>query len=805
MLLLGAFSAAGQVNLMGAKIDGTLDCSGGELRCDTDSALVLASATILGDVMLSDGFRTEGPVVMEEANIGGDLYCTGGKFLSSQQVALRCLAVRIGGSVYFDDGFKATGEVTLERAVIDGILSCNAGLFLNPGGIALSGNAAKFKAAVYLNNDFYANGNVTFRAATINGNLDCSNGKFLSSGRSALDCQTSIIGGQVYLSVGFLSHGMVDFEYTTVGGFLTCSGGIFVNPGSTALSANSANFKSDVFMAEGFYTNGAVEIIGATIQGSLNCDDGEFHGSDNLALSVNSTNIGGQLILRHGFLADGQVDLRAARIGGNLDCSHGEFRSSQDFALNANSASIRGHAFLRDGFIAKGGVELGHAEIGGDLECNTAHLSSISNTCAIAGRLLKVGHNIRFDSDEPAFVAEGEIFLQGATIGGDLICDGGNFLAHGENVHYPDALDVSAAEINGSVFLRKHFHATGKLNFKNCHIKQNFVIQGIDQPERFDLDLRFAKVGTLLNAKDSWPNKGALHLHGFLYDEIDTEARPEDANLQVQWITRGESDSEESARNDIRSISDLKPVGIVNASAKTNSVSDPPVSSKFLPQPYEQLAKTLRNMGLGEAAVQVMITKNSEEGGDIIAHDYSSFRQTWKSITTDWRKGKYIKAITDGGKIVWDLSWYKGLGKLIDYGYHPLHAFILSLLFITVGSAIFKLGYVRNVIVPDSETAYEPVTGWTHKLEDGHPRRLKESYPRFDAFIYSLETFVPLVDLGLGDKWIPNVNRTADFRLGRYKFAIPGSAFRWYRWIHILSGWVLTTLWVGGFTGLIKS
>ena len=114
--------------------------------------------------------------------------------------------------------------------------------------------------------------------------------------------------------------------------------------------------------------------------------------------------------------------------------------------------------------------------------------------------------------------------------------------------------------------------------------------------------------------------------------------------------------------------------------------------------------------------------------------------------------------------------------------------FYASLVIVAFGSAIFKLGYVTKVIVPDSEKAYETVSGWTHKLKVVHTHRLKDEYPKFNAFIYSLETFVPLVKLGMDDKW-----------------TIPGGAFRWYRWIHILSGWVLTTLWVGGFAGLIKS
>jgi hypothetical protein len=100
--------------------------------------------------------------------------------------------------------------------------------------------------------------------------------------------------------------------------------------------------------------------------------------------------------------------------------------------------------------------------------------------------------------------------------------------------------------------------------------------------------------------------------------------------------------------------------------------------------------------------------------------------------------------------------------------------------------------------------------------------RDKELYPKFNAFIYSLETFVPLVKLGLDEYWMPNANRGQDLHILRRKrtgeVRLPstreagklsalkvGSLLRCYYWFHITAGWVLTTLWVGGLTGLLKT
>ena len=64
---------------------------------------------------------------------------------------------------------------------------------------------------------------------------------------------------------------------------------------------------------------------------------------------------------------------------------------------------------------------------------------------------------------------------------------------------------------------------------------------------------------------------------------------------------------------------------------------------------------------------------------------------------------------------------------------------------------------------------------------------------------------MPLVKLGVGDYWIPNAHGGSAVRIGEFALPTGGSLLRCYFWFHIIAGWVLTTLWVGGFTGLTKS
>jgi hypothetical protein len=68
-----------------------------------------------------------------------------------------------------------------------------------------------------------------------------------------------------------------------------------------------------------------------------------------------------------------------------------------------------------------------------------------------------------------------------------------------------------------------------------------------------------------------------------------------------------------------------------------------------------------------------------------------------------------------------------------------------------------------------------------------------QSYPRFNAFVYSADTLVPVVSLEMQAYWIPDETRPR----GRWA--------RVYLWLHIAAGWALTLLAVAGFSGLIRT
>jgi hypothetical protein len=74
-------------------------------------------------------------------------------------------------------------------------------------------------------------------------------------------------------------------------------------------------------------------------------------------------------------------------------------------------------------------------------------------------------------------------------------------------------------------------------------------------------------------------------------------------------------------------------------------------------------------------------------------------------------------------------------------------------------------------MIPTEEKAYVTKNGKRH---------LSEFQPKFDAFVYSLESFVPLVKLGVSDHWRPDPNRA--------------EALRNYLFLHMSFGWILSAL-----------
>ena len=192
------------------------------------------------------------------------------------------------------------------------------------------------------------------------------------------------------------------------------------------------------------------------------------------------------------------------------------------------------------------------------------------------------------------FHATGEVSLSGAVIGGQLECSNGRF----DNAS-GHALNAQAVRVAGAVFLKGDFHATGQVRlsgaviggqltcrngrFENekgdaliaerMRVKESFIWRGV-RVDTGSINLNAASVGDLVDDMSSWPLGGRVGLDGFTYERIAGAATPTDAKTRLDWLSRGDT-----------------------------------WKGVFFPQPYEQLAKVLGEMGHREDRRLVLTAK----------------------------------------------------------------------------------------------------------------------------------------------------------------------------------------------------
>ena len=294
------------------------------------------------------------------------------------------------------------------------------------------------------------------------------------------------------------------------------------------ITADGLKVQGGVLLREGFKAAGELRLLGATIGGNLECNGGEFVNQQGHALSGDGLKVEGSVFLREGFKAEGEVGLLGATIGRNLDCSGASFLNQAGRALTGDGLKVEGNVLLGKGFKAAGEVRLSGARIGGTLACIAGEFVNQDGN-ALRGDRLKVEGSVFL---REGFKAAGEVRLLGATIGGNLECEDSEF-ANKEGV----ALNADRLKVHGNVFLRDGFNVNGAVSLVGASIEGAVVWRHVSASTGVTLDLRHARIRTLLDESASWPAPGKLHIDGLVYDHI-REPAPIDAQSRIEWLRR---------------------------------------------------------------------------------------------------------------------------------------------------------------------------------------------------------------------------------------------------------------------------
>jgi hypothetical protein len=272
-----------------------------------------------------------------------------------------------------------------------------------------------------------------------------------------------------------------------------------------------------------------------------------------------------------------------------------------------------------------------------------------------------------------------------------------------------DRLNADSFKVGGNVFIRgwwddqrkfTPFIAEGTLELSFAEVKG--VLQVLPSTSSVSLlDLEEARTAVFYDDESNWPHKDNLQLDGFVYSHFAHGTK--DADKRIDWVRlQGKA--------------------------------------PFATQPYEQLAKVLREDGDDEGARRVLIAMEND--------------RRWNGTT-------------GSSGHLW--SWV--LWATIGYGYDTWRALWFVAGLVVIGWGLFLWGHRRE---------------WMISIED-HP----EHYRPFNPFIYS-ETLLPLVDLYQSKHWVPN----AELRGGK--------ALRGYLWVHTLLGWFFASMLIAGVTGLVQ-
>jgi len=448
----------------------------------------------------------------------------------------------------------------------------------------------------------------------------------------------------------------------------------------------------------------------------------------------------------------GELSLRQSRIKAL------GLEGSRTQTIAADGMDVKGDVFLSDGFKAEGEVGLLNVTIGGQLDCAEGQFINPNGDALTADGMDVKGDVVLGDG----FKAEGEVRLLDTTIGSQLDCSEGQFINPGRV-----ALDAEGMDVKGSVFLRGGFKAEGEVRLLGATIGGQL---DCSEGEFINPD------GVALNADGMDVKSDVFLCDGFKAEgEVSLVSTVVARDLKVRDVREPEKARFDFTSTTIDTLLDdeaswpakgnLVLDGFVyrrldqhsphNVKARIRWLGLQP-TDRFYPSPYEQLAKVLQESGYVDAAKRVLIAKNKDPAK--------------------------LKELSRPKRVLHRVV----LGGVTGYGYRPWRALWIGVALVFIGWGLFFAAEREGIMVPAQSEAV-PV------------------YTPFHALPYSIDVFVPLVDLEQADYWTPHEGRSGTlFTLGNYAIPLSGLFLRVVMWVLNILGWILTTLLVTGLTGVIR-
>ncbi len=768
------------LRLYGARIEGRLDLEAATLGCPLvlngchfEAPLLLTEARApsirlvgssipsisgrqletRGDLMLDgltaktldlEGARTGGVLSLRDANLRGKgkPAFDGDRLEVHQDMDCR--------------GFTADGEVRLIGAHVSGRLSFNGATLHHP----LTAYGLEVERSMLCEEGFSAQGEVRLAGAHVGGELRF-NGATL---HQALIADGLRVERSMLCEKGFSAAGKVSLLGAHVGGELRFNGATL----HQALIAGGLRVERNMLCEKGFSAEGEVRLAGARVGGDLRFNGATLH----QALIADGLRVERNMLCEKGFSAEGEVRLAGAHVGGVLSFDVSRLHRSLilaaayvdgllsfdgatlDEGLTADGLRVGRSIFARNGFTAGGEVSLVGAHVSSRLWFESATLQALiaeglqvdwnmfcRNVTArgevrLAGA--HVGGQLSFNdaqlhqgliadrlqveqdmSCEEGFCAKGEVRLVDARVGGQLSFRGACFRNENAAALCANSLRVGGDLCCGAGDNGQPFEATGELRLRGAHVGGRLSFTGARLRNSQGLVLDLESV----EARELWlpsgdPPDGTVSLSEAVVGQLHDGCRPAQADGSSHQYR-------------------LRLSGFVyhslgqecdNCEARLAWLRYAAGGSEgYVPQAYDQLTAVFRRAGREEDAQRVAIAKQR-------------------------RRRKELPLPTRVASSFLDVG--------VGYGYRTWRAVGALLAIVVIGAFVFHSAFPKHM------RAIRPAS----------------QLPHFQAWLYSTDAVLPVINLGQKSAWTPT-----------------GAAQFWYVF-SVLAGWLLGLGFVAYFT-----
>jgi hypothetical protein len=501
--------------------------------------------------------------------------------------------------------------------------------------------------------------------------------------------------------------------------------------------------------------HGGLMLAGARVEQGINASNVKIESSGR-AVEADTMHVGGNWIMRGGDLT-GNVRFAGARIEGQVAFTECTIRGGGDLAIRADGAHIGGGWFM------------GRATIEGLVRFPSAR---VGNEMRLRGTRITV-------SSGPALFAAGVTIAREFVLDGSFSSSGGIVLDRAE---IDGTLDLTASRIRSAALgrggaappkthdemLSARYDAVA-LSLVDARLDRLVMPDTAEDRSQGVIDLSRAHVGSYEDAAAAWPPPASrrnrydhndldhLVLDGFVYEHLET---PTGLAPQTGGARRAGA-----ARMRIRWL---------EAQSRNDLIQH------FKPQAWVHLSRRLAAQGYHDDAREIAIERR--------------------------RRHRRSASVTRGARLQ---SWLLDVFAL--YGFNPWRTVVWATLFVILFAGVWwwaAQGCERDSC--KDETVYAMSLKGNYGQDD---KSAEEKYPGFSPLAYSLDVFLPFVNLGYKEHWRPRTSYRvlAEVPLpgaelhGQQSLNVTVGGFLYLLYVtEMLVGLILASLAVTGFAGILR-